>query len=173
MVLSKHRPEAGFSLIEVLIAAGLLMMISIGLIPLFTNSIVSNVKGQESTTVSNMAKSKVEELMRLPFDAPELTIAGGVSELETKEFWSIEEKVWKPGEPAVAGEGSWIRTTTVRQYNVQDLTDGTAILDNPLDGNTAVTMVQIKGIQVKLENVRQGGPLGEGRELTLNVFKPF
>ena len=58
-------PEAGFSLIEALIATGILLMIAIGIIPLFASSILNNTRGADSTTATNFSRSQLESLERL------------------------------------------------------------------------------------------------------------
>jgi Tfp pilus assembly protein PilV len=53
--------ERGLSIVEVLIASALLLIIALGILPLFSRSIISNRQGLDSTEVSNMARTQMEE----------------------------------------------------------------------------------------------------------------
>lgn len=168
--------ETGFSIVEVLIAAGLLLVIAVGVIPLFTSAMVNNVAGAESTTVSNFGKSQLERFSRVPFDNAELEVPGGSTESVTEEYWSLADEQWKPGQPASGDPGSWIRTTTVRQYDVTPLlseSEDYRHLDSPLDGNADSRNVHLKEITVEIESTREGGPLREGRSIVLRTLKVF
>ena len=51
---AERRPEAGFSLIEVLIASMLLLFIVIGVLPLFSRSMINNLQ----VTTENLSASE-------------------------------------------------------------------------------------------------------------------
>ena len=57
----------GFTLVEVLIAAAILLVVALGILPLFMRSIVSNMEGSDHTQVANAARARAEEFFQLPF----------------------------------------------------------------------------------------------------------
>lgn len=177
-----RRPARGFSLIEVMIAAGVLLIIALGLLPLFTRAIVNNQAGNEYTQVSNHGKSRVETLFQLPFGDVELTVPDGSTELVTEEYWlePLQQETetlgsWETGpspDPPPAGQMVlWTRTTTIRQYSVNALDDGELTIDEALDGGTDPIFVHLKEIQVQAESPRIGGPLAGGKQVLLRMLK--
>ena len=61
--------EAGFSVIEGLIAALLLLIVTLGILPLFSRAMNNNVKGNDSTRQSNAAIDAFESAVALPFNS--------------------------------------------------------------------------------------------------------
>jgi len=73
----RSRGEAGFTIVEILVAiviltVGLLAMANMHVLAMFVNSSARNVT--ESTA---LAQSRMEQLVRLPFDNAELAPTGG------------------------------------------------------------------------------------------------
>lgn len=174
MVLGPRQPggrQEGFSLVEVLIAAGLMLVIAVGIIPLFTRSMVNTIGGAESTTVSNFGKTRLEEMVQLPIDDTSLVVPTGTSELVVEEYWSLATETWVPGATPPPGDpGSWTRRTVVKQYAIGDLDDGTPYFDNPVEGGNVLND-HLREITITIESTREGGPLSKGKELTLTVYK--
>ncbi|MGD2115802.1 MAG: hypothetical protein PVG07_12155 [Acidobacteriota bacterium] len=169
--------RGGFSLIEVLIAALLLLVILLGVVPLFIRSMTYRVEGRESTAVGSFARTRVETLLQLPFDHPDLTVPAGSNELETVEYRTLDGRVWSR-DAALADQAIWTRTTRVRQFGAGDLADGDTDgdgddLDRPLPGGTNPRSVQLKEIEVRIESPREAGPLGPAEELTVRALKAF
>ena len=54
--------EAGFSLIEGLIAAALLLLVLVSILPLFTQSMLNNATGNDSSYISNAAVDGFERI---------------------------------------------------------------------------------------------------------------
>lgn len=169
---------AGFSMIEALIAAAILLIIALGLIPLFSRAITDNTNGNDATQASNGGRTQLEDLLGLPFTNTKLAVPlDGTEALTTDSFamgdphqvGDVDEGWWS-GAPADKGTVLWTRTTRVRQYSVGDLSDGK--LDTPLAGNTAPNFVQLKEIEVVMNNPKQG-ILGSGQGITLRILKPF
>ena len=52
--------EAGFSLLEVLIAAVLMLVIAVGVLPLFTRAMTASLSGNDSSQASNFGRSRLE-----------------------------------------------------------------------------------------------------------------
>ena len=161
--------ERGLSLIEVLIAGGLMVVIVLGILPLFTGAMISNRSGLSATQVSNLARSRLEEYVQLPFNDLQLTIPGGSTELMVEEHFSEKDKKWKPGKNAAAGDHAlFARTTTIRQFSI-DSTSSTG-LSAALNGDAPPLAVHLKEIQVSVLG-RTGGPLGPRKQIMVRVFK--
>ncbi|HEX6898783.1 MAG TPA: prepilin-type N-terminal cleavage/methylation domain-containing protein [Thermoanaerobaculia bacterium] len=174
-------PEAGFSMIEALIAAAILLIIALGLIPLFTRSILDNNSGNDATQATNHGKTRLEDLIQIPFNHQRLDVPAGSQVGQSVETWTsgalnragdANERWWDGATPPVgSGEVLWTRTTRVRQFSVNDLDDG--VLDNPQPGGTQPIFVQLKELEVQLENGKRGTLLGGSQALTVRVVKPF
>lgn len=155
------RAAAGFSILEVLVAGVILAVIALGLIPLYSRAIRSNVEGFDYTQVSNFAKSRAEEYLQYPFDSERLTIAGGSTELEIEDFLSSERHQWV--DELEAGDAAlFTRTTTVRQFRIADMA-------TPLDGGE---LGDIKEITVRVAGSRVSSSLlGPGKTIDVRVLK--
>ena len=170
--------EGGFSLVEASIAAAILLIIALGLIPLFTRSMLDNSSGNDSTQASNHGKTQLEQLLQLPFNNQRIGVTGGQPFSQATESWTqgnVDEmgdalEGWAPGVPADRGQVLWQRTTRVRQYSISDLDDG--VLNDPQPGGTQANFVHFKEIEVVLDSQRSS-LIGGGRDLTLRVIKPF
>lgn len=156
--------KGGFALVEVLVASVILLVIALGLIPLYTRSMQNNQQGFDYTKVSNFAKSRAEQYLQLPFDDPLLTVAGGTTETAVDDFYSQQKEEWVPG----LGSGDlalFTRTTTVRQFSIGDLT-------TPLDGNALPEAVHLKEITVSVRGNRAAvSGFGPGKTIAVRVFK--
>lgn len=172
--------EAGFSLVESLIAALILLFIALGLIPLFARSLRDNTAGNDSTQASNHGRAKLEEYLQLPFNNQAVDLAPASTQTVAGESWAQgdvtrvgdADEGWWAGAPAGRGKLLWTRQTTVRQYGIADLDDN--VLNNPLPGGTEPVFVHFKEVEVRLESEREtGNALGGGRAFTFRVLKPF
>jgi len=70
--LKRLRRESGLTLIEMLISMALLGFILLGIAPLFIASVRSNYSGYEYTSIHNLARDRLEQLMNLPFTDAQL-----------------------------------------------------------------------------------------------------
>jgi len=75
--------RAGFSLLEMLIALLILAFIAIGVMSALDLGIMLNGSSRDYTKVSNLAKSRLELLVALPFNAPQL--AAGTTHTDNTE----------------------------------------------------------------------------------------
>ena len=90
---------------------------------------------------------------------------GGSTELVVDEHYSENDRAWKPGDTPAAGDTAlFTRTTTVRQYGVDDLT-------TPLDGNAPPAAVHLKEILAAVRIARQASLLGVPKSITVRVLK--
>lgn len=167
-----RRAAAGFSLIETIVASLILMVVALGVLPLFSRAMVSNFSGAESTSLSNMASGRAEELYQLPFDHAELTVPAGSTERLVDECWTAEDGHWIAGTAAEAEAEDkqvlWTRQTRIRQFNVNDLLTNTP---TPLDGGTPPGSVHVKEIDIEVASERTDGILGPNRSLRVRLFK--
>jgi Tfp pilus assembly protein PilV len=68
----RRRREAGVTLVELLIATFLLALILLAIAPLFITSVKSNYAANEYTSIHNIARDRLEQLMSLPFNDAQL-----------------------------------------------------------------------------------------------------
>lgn len=171
--LTRSRGEQGFSLIEVLIAAGILLVVALGVLPIFAQAIVNNRAGADYTQATNFAKSEIERLYALPFSHPDLTVVG--DETERVQYFSQEQKIWIDGAAPPEDPPLWTRTTIIRQYGVGGFVDldKNGSLEGSLPGGAPETFVHVKELEVRVESGRSGGPLGAGKRITLRVYKSY
>jgi len=163
--------QGGFSLIEVLIAAAILMVIALGVLPIYTSSVKQNLAGFDYTRVTNYAKERLELYNAIPWNGPDMTIPAGSNQLVTQEYYSKQDKAWLPGTvTTAAGAGKtplFTRVTTLQQYGINDATFST-----PLDGSAPPSAVHLKEITVVVQALRApGNPLGSAKQVTLRNFR--
>lgn len=185
----------GFSLIEVLIAMGLLTLVAVGLLSLFSRSVLQNVEGKESTVSTNHSRSELETHKQLTFNNWELEIAVGNNErITTSEFTQsnpdqIGDEGWVP--TAAAGElVPWTRSTRVRQLGINGVadTDLDGVIDqirgledddfdgefdNLLGGGSTPAAVHLKEVQVDIQGAKEWSQGGEVGQSTIRMIKAF
>lgn len=168
----RQRRQRGLSLIEATIAAGLLLVIAAGILPLFAQALSNNQSGADSTSVSNMARTEVEELFQLPFNSPQITLTTG-NELVLASYYSFDDHQWVDGEPP--GDGSdtalWTRTATIRQYSINALDDQKLETTEALPSDAAPGQIHFKELEIAVAGTRLAGPLGPSRRITLRMLK--
>lgn len=169
---ARARAWRGLSLVEATIAAALLLLITVGVLPLFARSLSNNLAGAESSSASNTARSRAEELFQLPFNHGELTLASG-TERVTEAYFSLRDQRWKPGpEPPDGSDPAiWRRITTIRQYGVAALDDDLLASGEALESGADPGRVHLKEIEVAVLATRTAGPLGPGRRIAVRLLK--
>ena len=165
----KARDRAGFSLIEALLASAIFLMVVVGILPLFIRATVSNVAGRESTDVSNQARSRAEELFQLPFNSLALTIQAG-SQNQVIDYLADDSPVWQPA-PSTTARNLYARTTTIRQYSVTALDDGTLDVTEALPAGSPPNDIHLKEIEVQLQNARSADVFGPQKTITIRLLK--
>ena len=178
----RRHPERGMSLVEVLIAAAIMLFIALGVIPYFAQAMQNNAQGQDSTKVANFGRSRLEHFIQLPWSHADLAVTAGTERVH-EEYFRDEERDgsgvltkaggWFPGTVA-AGEAAgdivlYARTTTIQQFTSDDLT-------TPLDSTADPTAVNVKEIEVRTRSVRTAefsgaSLLGGGKQLTVRFYK--
>ena len=153
------------TLIEVMMASLLFLTIALAVVPMFTQSMVSNTSGSDSTKASNFARARTEELMQLPFNHADLTI-DLASEKRVEEYYSSTDPVWRPYPIPPDASLEWTRTTTVRQYNVDALEDDLVEVVEALPTGTDPSFIHLKEIEVA---VAQAGGVFSSPAKTITV----
>jgi len=162
MVVPVSRRAAGFSLIEVVISSLLLLVIALGVLPLFTQAASSNESGREYMLVSNFAKSRAEQYAQYAFNSPALTLTAG-TQLVVTEYYSANTRTWV-ATLAAGDTAMWTRTTTVRQFSISDLT-------TPLPSTADPGTVHVKEVTVDVQGVKLGAIFGSGKQTTVRMLK--
>jgi type II secretory pathway pseudopilin PulG len=178
-VLRRRSPAAaGFSVVEVLIAAAIFLIIAVGILPLFTRAMNSNLIGNDYMNAANHGRSGLENFMQVDFESPNLTLDPGATSKDFVDYWTA-------GDPNKAGDEKWVttvpagqlalwtRTGTVRQYGISALADGNLETSEALPGGTDATFVHLKEVRMTVQSTRGGGPLGGGKTVTLRVLRAF
>ncbi len=73
MRLQTNRRERGLTMVEMLIALALMGFILLGILPLFIGSVKSNFSASEYTSIHNICRDRLEQLMNLPWNDAQLT----------------------------------------------------------------------------------------------------
>jgi len=81
MKTQRLRREAGLTLVEMLIAVALLGFVLLGIAPLFISSVRANYAGNEYTSIHNLARDRLEQLMNLPVSDAQLTVGTHANDL--------------------------------------------------------------------------------------------
>lgn len=189
-----HSAGKGFTLLELLVAAGLLLVVLVGLLPLFMRSIMENVEGRESTQVSNHGRSELEIFKQVRFNNPELDITAG-TETVVQQYWTrpdphyVGDEKWLDTVPA--GElGLWDRTTTIRQFGINGVIDNDldgiidqiigledadfdGYLDNPLAAGSLPGAIHLKEVDVQIESQAEFAIGGEPVDIRMRGLKAF
>jgi type II secretory pathway pseudopilin PulG len=191
-----RRGWAGFSLVEALIATAVLGIIAIGVLPMFTQAMMNNKQGSDSTVVTTFSKTNVESLDAVDFtQAPAVQVPAGSLSCVTVD-WYMQQSASKvggtngrwvvtyptggaacgpgpapvqaaPGGPGL-GLALWKRTTTITQYNVTDVATS---FSNPEDGSTSPDQVHLKKIQVVVQRATPAGGVMAGKAITLQLLR--
>lgn len=173
--------QAGYSLIEALVAAALLLVIALGLIPLFARSIDNNSVGSDYSQATMHAKTDLEGLQKMPFHNAGLELDAGVTTLQDVRY--VERGIqrgtpvtafdWEL-DPAAAEPVLWTRTTGLRQFSISAFDDGVLDDDEALPGGTPDHFVQVKELTVSMDSgkVDPGRMAAIGR-VTFQLMKPF
>ncbi len=130
--------DAGFSLVEVMIATVLLLIVAIAVLPLFTRAIESNTAGGRATAMTTYMAQDIEAFNQATVDHPDWEIAAGTSRVLPDQYlWVADEgigdvttgdEVWKTDSTG-GGIYLWKRSVTVRKYSFADIIPGIISID--------------------------------------------
>ena len=157
--------EQGLTLIEIMFASLLFLAVALGVVPMFTQSMVSNASGNDSTKAANFARARAEELTQYPFNHQDLTVEAG-SEKVLEEYYTSNDAQWHAYPVPDGKNAEWSRTTTIRQYNVDALDDDRVEIAEALPAGADPSFIHLKEIQVSVE---QGGSFFTSSAKTITV----
>ena len=163
---------AGFSTIEALLAGVLLLIMALGVLPLFTQSLSNNRQGRTASDAANQARSELERMGQLGFDHADLTVPNGDDELTRTDYFSETKREWineADWNPATDGFRLFTREVTVRQYNFDALDDELLESSEAQAGGTDPGLVHFKEILVEIDaNALRAGP---NKQVTIRAIK--
>jgi len=157
------RSQRGLTVVEMLLALALLGFILLGILPLFIGSVQSNFSGNEYTSIHNLCRDRLEQLMNLPFNDAQL--AAGMHSVSDLPPVLPDPATGIP--PASGGITNPFRLTyQVRQYQTPniDTNNGPVVATNAAFTPTEITVAgqvyQYKRIDVTV--VSNSGAIGIG-----------
>jgi prepilin-type N-terminal cleavage/methylation domain-containing protein len=148
------RTEAGVTLVELLIAVALLGIVLLGIAPLFLASVRSNYSAFEYTSIHNLARDRLEQLMNLPIDNQQLVAGAYVNDLPTT-----------LPDPVTGIPPSNVENTLQRTYTVDNFTSNPPLATGDNYVLTAVgagTPCDFKHIVVTVNSTLGGTNFGIG-----------
>lgn len=152
---TKH--ERGFTLIEALVAVTLLSLVVLGIAPLFVAGAKANASGFDYTTVSDLARDKLEHLMNEPIGSADLLVPVGQTQASyPNDLPAHVDPVTgaastKPTDPVYPYRRTWlVELFRINPDNsLQAVTSGS---------NPAVSSYQVKRITVTVLSTRTDLP---------------
>ena len=199
----KRRQESGFSLLEGLFAAALLLVVAVSILPLFMRALESNTRGGRSSQVSTFVTAELEEINQASVDRADWQLVGASTNVLTfpTQYWDTGQLYTSDGSPAELGDEGWVddastaagpilwsRDMTVRKYSFADvhvtIEVGGALLstlgdprlfDSPLstDSDGDVFNDHFTEFRVSLREDREGIPLDSGQRMTVGQFRAY
>ncbi len=154
--MTARRSQSGLTLIEMLLALALLGFILLGILPLFIGSVKSNFSANEYTSIHNLSRDRLEQLMNLPFGDAQL--AAGIHANDLPPILPDPAT----GVPVAGGVvNPFVLTYQVRQYQIPaSATVPTNALFTPIRIVAAGQPFHYKRIDVTVQSGT--GPLGIG-----------
>ncbi|HVS62990.1 MAG TPA: hypothetical protein VMT85_05725 [Thermoanaerobaculia bacterium] len=161
-------------MIEALLAGVLLLIMALGVLPLFTQSLSNNRQGRTASDATNEARSELERMVAVDFFHADLTIADGETELTRTDYYSETKRRWisdSSWNNATDGMRLFTRDVTVRQYNFDALDDELLEASEAQVGGADPGLIHFKEILVEVEaNSLRVGP---NKQVTLRAVKSF
>ncbi len=200
-ICSERHREAGFSLVEGLIAAALLLVVAVSVLPLFMRALESNTRGGRASQISTLTIAALEEINQATVDRADFQLTGsesGVRETGTM-FWDMGE-LYDSGNPAKIGDERWVSTDSgttpilwsreldVRKYSFADVHSSIEVeggelstlgdprwFDSPLetDDEGDLYNAHITEFRVHIVENRSGVPVNSGQRMTVGHFRTF
>lgn len=158
--------ESGFTVVEGLVAALILAVVLIGILPMVTRSMQNNIQGNDATMEANSTIDTLETSYSLPFNSAELNLTAGTTSLDTVDYYLLEGNQW--ADALGSDTAQFTRTVTLEYFGGKDLQED-GDLDTALDGGTPRGEIQFKRLTVVLERPRTLGR-SEYRVVALKAF---
>lgn len=150
--------EAGFSMIEALIAAAVLLILAIGMIPLFARAMINNSLGNDYTQATAHGLTGLEKPAKIPLNNTDL--AGTRIQYVEKGLQSgspVSDLDWK-GTPTSTGKVLWTRTLQQRYYSVTALDDGQLTTDELVTAGSSIAMWNLMEVTTLLDSGKTSAP---------------
>lgn len=167
--------SGGFSLVEVLVASFFLLVVLLGVLPVFTRSMVTNQMAYDNTRAAAFARSEIENYMQAPFNdpggTPVMDLPVGQSELETDEYFDPVTHTWVTGPPPPGTSYLWSRNIKVRQFHISAIDNGELEDTEALAGGAHADNVHLKQVLIEIQRGNESSILGPPRTITLNTFR--
>jgi len=155
------RGEAGFSIVEGLVAALILLIVVLGVLPLISQSMLYNLQGLDATTEANAADDGLDTLLPLDVNAPELLLPVASTSLVATDLFNRYKNEWTDDTTVQdLGNIEFLRTVTLERFDVADLqTEGDNTFDTPLEGSAALDnkTARFRRLRVHIDNERRDG----------------
>lgn len=154
--------EAGFSLVEGMIAALILLFVILGVLPLISQSMANNVLGNDSTMQAQAAIDGLEDFSSLPFNAEVYSVPAGSTSATFADVFTLNSNRWidkatfdlAPG----SDEAQFTRTATLEYFGASGIVnDDEDELLGALDGSVATDdpgSFHFKRLRVRIQNER-------------------
>ena len=160
------RRQSGFSLIEMLVASFMLLLVVVGLVPLFVQSIKSNESAEETSDLLRAAQLQMEGLIQLPFNDPQLTVTSGEEyttshSVEPSTSYKLVAEDHLP--PSYVRNQPVDSDVTIRHFNIAAIDDGILDEDDALDSSMGPSLVHFKQISMDVKRAQYafGLPVGK------------
>jgi hypothetical protein len=176
--------EEGFSIIEGLIATALLLIVTVGILPLFTRSMANNLRGNVSTRQANGTVDEFERLTSLPFNTGDTSLLAGASRV-TDTVIALKQL---PDNPAGALSYRWepaatlppgdrvdtLRRSTLRQFPLSDFNfqEPESSLQNPVPLGLDETDIHLKVIDIEFFDPNRDAALADP-DYAVRLYKGF
>lgn len=171
----RKRTSDGFSLVEVLVASFFLLIILLGVLPVFTRSTVTNQMAYDNTRAAAFARSEMENYFQAPFTdptgTPVMNVPSTGSELKTDEYFDTATQTWMTGPPPSGTSYEWSKVVTVRQFHISAIDDSVLDASEALQGNADPGNVHLKQVLIEIQRGSQSSLLGPPRTITLNTIR--
>jgi len=165
----------GFSLVEVLVASFFMLVLMLGVLPIFTRSLITNQMAYDNTRVVTFARSEMENYVQSPFDDPSATPVMNVpttgSELETEQYFDKLTKTWIVGAPPAGTSYEWTKKVTIRQFHISAIDDQQLDEAEALQGTAHSGNVHLKQVLIEIQRGNESSLLGPPRTITLNTIR--
>jgi len=167
-------------MIEALIATAVLMIIAIGMIPLFARSMINNALGNDYTQASAHGLTGLEKDWKIPPESVDLGVAQRAQYVRKglASGTAVTDLDWTYTAPASTDTVLWTRTTQLRLFPISALDDGELTADEavPIGSSTATYQVMETTTLMdsgKLSSGSRTAPFAAIRQTSFQFLKTY
>lgn len=173
---------AGFSVVEGLIAAAILLLIAVGILPLFLRSMVNNSAGNDATQSTNYVRGELERLIGLRFSDPAFVGPPTLGSAIVSTRYLLEndssvkgDETWEATQPVRDSERTelWGSTTSVRRFELSSLDDGLLRSSEAMTGTPLPEQVHFVDMEVEIHRSFTAGSALRTTPVTMHAVKSF